>query len=234
MKSASNSFGMVIHGGTHQITIDSRMIASEFDRVHKSVLRTLDDLIADGTISRHEFVPRNYQQRGKQYRCYELNEAGFLKAMPFIGGRKAREGQKRLVDEFLHLRQQLDRQARERETLAFQVARLSGKDSRGILTDAIQQFVAYAHQQGSQHAERYFANITNTVYKALFLIEPQATQVRELLTAIQLKTLELYELTAAQLLTEGMTNQQPYKAIYQAVKVALEGKANTKLNVLGS
>jgi hypothetical protein len=75
--------------------------------------------------------------------------------MPFIGGKKSKEGQKRLIDEFLHLRRQLDRQLKEREKLSYQIARLSGKDSRGILTDVIQQFIIYAKEQGSSNAERY-------------------------------------------------------------------------------
>ncbi len=214
---------LIIHGANNQVCINSLDIAKEFGREHKSVLRTVNELIADATISRHEFVPRNYKKRGKEYPCYELNEAGFLKAMPFIGGRKSKEGQKRLVDEFLKVRKLLDRQAKERETLAYQVARLSGKNSRDILTDAIQSFVAYAKELGSQNADRYFANITNAVYKAMLVIEPQATEVRELLTAIQLSTLSTFELIAAQALTVGMEKQQPYKDIFQSVKNTLAG-----------
>lgn len=230
---AESSIHLIIHGSSNHISVDSREIAKEFGRRHDNVLQTLDSLLADGTLSLLECKERTYQKLGRQYRCFELNEAGFLKTMPFIGGRKSREGQKRLVDEFLRVRRQLDRQAKERETLAYQVARLSGKDSRGILTDAIQQFCEYARNQGSQHADRYFANITKAVYKALLIIEPQATEVRELLTAVQLKTLELAELTAAQALTEGMASQQSYKAIYQALKAALDGVVGTRVKILG-
>jgi phage regulator Rha-like protein len=214
---------LIIHGANNQVCINSLDIVKEFGREHKSVLRTVNELIADATISRHESVSRTYKKRGKEYPCYELNEAGFLKAMPFIGGRKSKEGQQRLVDEFLKVRKLLERQSKERETLAYQVARLSGKDSRGILTDAIQAFVAYAKEFGSQNADRYFANITNAVYKTLLIIEPQATEVRELLTAIQLSTLSTFELIAAQVLTEGMEQQQPYKEVFQAMKNALAG-----------
>lgn len=232
-QAANSSINLIIHGGSNQVTVDSRDIANEFGRRHDNVLQTLDGLLADGTLSLLECKERNYQKLGREYRCFELNEAGFLKAMPFIGGRKSREGQKRLVDEFLRVRRQLDRQAKERETLAYQVARLSGKDSRGILTDAIQQFVDYARTQGSQNADRYFSIITNVVYKALVIIEPHATEVRELLTALQLKTLELAELAAAQALTEGMESQQPYKAIYQAMKAALEDRVGNRIRILG-
>lgn len=224
---------LIIHGANNQVCINSLDIAKEFGREHKSVLRTVNELIADATISRHEFVPRNYKKRGKEYPCYELNEAGFLKAMPFIGGRKSKKGQKRLVDEFLKVRKLLDRQAKERETLAYQVARLSGKDSRGILTDAIQSFVAYAKGLGSQNADRYFANVTTAVYKSLLVIEPQATEVRELLTAIQLSTLSTFELIAAQVLTEGMEKQKPYKSIFQSLKNALAGLVVGRTKPLG-
>lgn len=232
-QTTNSSIILIIHGASNQVTVDSRDIAKEFERQHKNVLQTLDDLIADGTISRLEFKPRNYQKLGRQYRCFELNEAGCLKAMPFIGGKKSREGQKRLVDEFLQVRRQLDRQSKERETMAYQVARLSGKDSRGILTDAIQQFVDYAKAQGSQNADRYFSNITQAAYKALLVIEPQATEVRVLLTAVQLKTLELAELTVAQTLTESIESQLPYKDIYQAVKTALNAIVGNRVKILG-
>lgn len=221
--SNSNTLVLIIHGVNNQITVDSRDIAKQFGRDHKNVLQTLDDLITDGTISRLESKPSTYSKRGKQYRSYELNEAGFLKSMPFIGGKKSREGQKRLVDEFLGLKQQLDRQAKERETLAFQVARMSGKDARAILVDSIQAFVEYAKHQDSKNAGRYFPNITKAVYAAMLIIEPQATEVRELLTAIQLSTLSTLELTAAQVLTTGMEANHPYREIFQAVKVALNG-----------
>lgn len=153
--------------------------------------------------------------------------------MPFIGGKKSKEGQKRLVDEFLRIRKQLDRQSKERETLAYQVARLSGKDSRGILTDEIQKFVAYAKAQGSQHAERYYKNITDAAYKAMLVIERPISEVRELLTAIQLSTLSTLELIAAQALAEGIDSQQPYKEVYKAVKAMIDGFITDRAKILG-
>jgi phage regulator Rha-like protein len=92
--STKTSLSLIIHGANNQICVDSRDIANQFGRDHKNVLQTLDDLLADGTISRLESKPSNYVKRGKEYRRYELNKAGFLKAMPFIGGRRSREGQR--------------------------------------------------------------------------------------------------------------------------------------------
>jgi hypothetical protein len=112
------------------------------------------------------------------------------------------------------------------------VARSSGKDSRGILTDEIKRFIVYAKERGSNNADRYFGSITSAVQKSILVIEPHVTQVRELLTAIQLANLSLIELTSAQALTEGMEAELPYKEIFQMVKKALHGFVVEKTKVL--
>ena len=213
---------LVIHGTNGKIIVDSRSISDVFERPHKNVLQTIDSLIEEGTISRLEFKPSKYSKRGKEYRCIELNEAGFLKAMPFIGGKKSKEGQKRLVDEFLILRNRLDRQSKERESIAFQMVRLSGKDARKLLADEIQKFVDYAKLTGSKNSGRYYSNITRTIYNSLLVVEPKADKVRELLTAIQLSTLQTAELIAADVLVQGMENNLHYKDIFRQIKKKLD------------
>jgi phage regulator Rha-like protein len=227
-----NKTALVIHGKNNQIIVDSRDLAKEFGRDHKNVLQTLDDLLADGTISRLESKPSDYYKRGKEYRCYELNKAGFLKAMPFMGGRKSREGQRRLVDAFLEQESKLERQSKEREKFAYQIARLSGKDSRAILTEVIQKFIVYATRQGSGSADRYYCIITKLVYQALISSQPKASSIRELLTAIQLSHLSTIELTAAQALDDDMQSGVAYKVIYQRLKSTLNGFSGFKSALL--
>jgi len=233
-KTSKNLPHLVIHGTNRNITVDSLNIAYVFERPHKNVLQTIDALIEEGTISRLEFKPSNYIKRGKKYRCIQLNEAGFLKAMPFIGGKKSKEGQKRLIDEFLSLRNRLDRQSRERESIAFQTMRLSGKDARKLLADEIQKFVDYAKSSGSKHAERYYSNITRAIYNSFLIIEPRAEKVRELLTAIQLSTLQTAELIAADVLVQGMENGLNYKDIYQHIKKELKTFVAGRTKILGA
>jgi len=232
-RSAETSLSLIIHGKNNQICIDSRDLAREFGRSHKDLLRSLDILLADGTISQRDCAPRNYMKLGREYRSFILNKRAFLICLPFIGGKKSHEGQKRLVDAFLDLEIKLERQSKEREKLAYQVARSSGKGSREILTDAIQEFVAYAKSQGSRHADMYFSNITTVAHKTIVILEPQVTEARELLTAIQLSTLSTIELIAAQALTEGMEAKLPYKEIYQKLKNAIGGFVAQRTNVLG-
>jgi phage regulator Rha-like protein len=232
-ESSKKIIPLLIHGTSGHITVDSRNIADVFERPHKNVLQTIDALIEEGTISRLEFKPSKYVKRGKEYRCVELNEAGFLKAMPFIGGKKSKEGQKRLVDEFLSLRKRLDRQSKERESFAFQMVRLSGKDARKLLANEIQKFVDYAKLSGSNNAGRYYSIITQTVYSSFLIVEPKADKIRELLTAIQLSTLQTAELIAADVLVQGMENNLNYKDIYQQLKKELEVFVAGRTKILG-
>ncbi|KGS41993.1 MULTISPECIES: Rha family transcriptional regulator [Burkholderia] len=92
-----------VHGG--KLVTDSLTVAHEFGRNHKNVLRTIDSLIADGTINRLNFEPVSYTDaKGEKRRMIQLDERGALIAMPFVGGRNSRIGQSRLVDAFLAMR----------------------------------------------------------------------------------------------------------------------------------
>jgi len=152
--------------------------------------------------------------------------------MSFIGGRKSREGQKILVDEFILMEKLLAKQSKERETIAFQLMRTEGKDARKILTDIVRLFINYAKDNGSQSAERYYSIITQLIYKSFLIITPNATEIREILTAVQLSQLQTLELMAANLLEKGMDGKQAYKAIYRDLKKEMSSYVSNKSPVL--
>ncbi|MFP3706198.1 phage regulatory protein/antirepressor Ant [Paraburkholderia sp. SIMBA_009] len=112
LDSADVNTQLVSRRADGELTVDSLTIAREFDRNHKDVLRALDSLIADGTLNGRNFAPVEYADaKGEARRMIELTERGALIAMPFIGGRRARDGQVRLVDAFMRLREQATRAA---------------------------------------------------------------------------------------------------------------------------
>jgi Rha family phage regulatory protein len=147
-----------------ELIVDSLTIAREFDREHKNVLRTLDSLIDDGTVDLLNFEPTSYtDEMNRPQRAIRLTERGALIAMPFIGGRRAREGQVRLVSAFMALREratttpldltdpstllallqthasqslQLQQQVTELEPKAQALDRLSAADGSLCITDA--------------------------------------------------------------------------------------------------
>ena len=84
------------------LTVTSLVVAEEFNIPHRSVLRSIDK-----RKGRHNLVQSNYlDKQGKTQRMFILNESQFLKLMPFIGGEKSEDGQDKLVDEFIRLREQ--------------------------------------------------------------------------------------------------------------------------------
>jgi Rha family phage regulatory protein len=107
-KSSIGQHIAVVQVYSDQLFVDSNAIAELFARPHKNVMRDIDALIENGTISRLSLEPRNYTDiRGKVQPSYRLTERDALVLMPFIGGRKAAEGQAKLVDEFLLMRKML-------------------------------------------------------------------------------------------------------------------------------
>lgn len=211
-----------VDGGEPSTT--SLIIAFEFGRPHKNVLREIDSLIEDGTIDRLNFEPISYtDEMNREQRAYRLNERASLIAMPFIGGKKSRDGQKKLVDAFIAMRSELTRIKVQQHDAVWQQARLSGKVARLELTDAVQEFVEYAHKQGSANARMYYTSITMMEYRALFLIgKAVGNGFRDKLTALQSSYLTTAESIAQRALREGMSGKLHYKGIYSLAKDRVE------------
>lgn len=91
-----------IHGQT--LTTTSLIIAELFGRTHGNVIKSLEKL-KDRIHLASIFYKDSY---GRNQILYELDERAFLIAMPFIGGKKSKEGQVKLVDEFLRLQKRLN------------------------------------------------------------------------------------------------------------------------------
>lgn len=95
----------VIEVRHHRPMVSSLKIAELFERPHKNVLQAIRKELAQ-EISRLEIKPSDYlTERGKRQPMFWLNEAQALFVMPFIGGRRSREGQRALVNAYLYYRQ---------------------------------------------------------------------------------------------------------------------------------
>lgn len=192
-------------------------ISKSFGRQHKNVLASFDKLIESGTIDRLEIKPISYLDKyGREQRAYEISERAALIAMPFIGGRRAEEGQVKLVDGFLKARKEISRLRALHTSEDWQQTRLQGKEMRRTMTDTIAVFVQYAKDQGSQGDDRYFMNFTKSVNKALFFVESIAGKaLREHLDGAQLATLAMAEKIVERALSEGMAESVHYKAVFR-------------------
>lgn len=92
--------------------VSTEVIAVEFGRRHDNVMQNIRSLIDSGHLGHLDFKESSYLNRqNKSQPCFELTERGFLIAMPFIGGDKARDGQVRLVDSFIEYREKARKEA---------------------------------------------------------------------------------------------------------------------------
>lgn len=89
--------------------------------------------------------------------------------------------------------------------------RAEGKMIRKVETDAIQEFIEYAKNNGSQSSERYYQIITKATNDILNIKAGQ----RDNLTANQLEHLAMVERVIANALKDGISKNMGYKDIYK-------------------
>lgn len=166
--------------------VSSLVIAEEFGRRHDNVIQTIRSLIESKHIGLLEFKESSYiNKQNKKQPCIELNEKGFLIAMPFIGGRKSKDGQVRLVELFLEMRSQLE-QLRQTRELA--------KEEYRPMTDAIKfdrevqgkNINPYHFSNEADLINRVALGMTSAKFKIFHEIDTKES-IRDYLTPCQLK-----------------------------------------------
>ena len=153
--------------------------------------------------------PNNSKARAKTYALLNESQAIFLLTLS-KNTKVVVKFKLQLTKEFGRLRHQAERRAQ----LDWQQVRAQGKIARRQETDVIQEFVKYAKDQGSKHAETYYINLTKASYKALFLVNGPTTGLREKLDPVQLSILATTEYVANQALQDGMNQRLPYKECF--------------------
>ena len=198
--------------------VSSREVAKRFDKRHDRVIRKIRNLLADlapqkwGTKNNfHEITC--IDNRGKDYPEFIMNKKGFsLLAMRFTG-KRALEWQVKYVDAFDLMEQFIV----QRQSAEWQQARLQGKQTRRELTDAIQQLIPYAEEQGSKNmakqAYRSYAKMGNNICGT-------AGVKRDSLDMHQLRDRDVIELVQTNGIYSGMSNEQHYKQIYKDTDAA--------------
>ena len=144
---------------------------------------------------------------------YIMNRDGFsLLAMGFTG-EKALEWKLKYIQAFNNMEKLLLQQ----QPLYWQETRQVAKGNRLLETDIIKEFVAYAKQQGSQHADRYYYHLTSLANKAAGI-----TEGRDKAGIQQLNSLALIEHIISEVLKDSMGKGKPYKEIYLDCRKRIE------------
>ncbi len=169
--------------------VSTDVVAAEFGRDHFRVMGSIDSLIASGHLGGSDFRASSYiSKQRKEIACYELTERGFLIAMPFIGGERARDGQVKLVDSFISFRKKLSEKESSR------VLRDNLSVEYRPMTDALKM---HRESEGKEIKPHHFSNeadlinrialgMTAAKFRAHHDLDKQAN-LRDFLTTEQMR-----------------------------------------------
>lgn len=192
-------------------------MADSFGREHKNVLASIRELIESGHLGELESKPSSYtNNQNKKQPMILLTEKGFLIAMPFIGGSKSKDGQVKLVDEFMRMRDALT----ERKSIQWQESRVKGKLQRRNETDAISEYLLPLAKD--QNPECTYAKKPNLAYTNYSRLIKSVLGVdfsnRDELTWQYLNAIESIERLVCVIIKKETDLNTPYKDIYQKCK----------------
>lgn len=202
--------------------VSSLVVAEQFEKEHKNVLRDIEALEIDDKFRQLNFELTSYVDiQNKERKSYKITRDGFMLLVMGFTGNKAMKMKVAFIEAFNRMENAIRQQIKNAADEQWKIARATGKSIRSYETDIIQRFVAYATDQGSESAKMYYANITKMEYKALGLIDlldHPTSHRRDILNCVQIGHLMTAESIAAKAIQKGMDAKLPYKQIYVLAK----------------
>jgi len=193
----------LVHLHNGKPVTNSLIIAMEFGRRHDNVLQSLTKLIDEGMIGHLDFKESIYLNgQGKKQRLIELSERAALFSMPFIGGRKSRQGQARLVDAFLKMRDESIQQSTWLES------RREVSVSFCRMMDALKEVRLEVGKETQSH---HYTNEVKMINQVVFGNSAKLERAR--LTKSELNLLEKIESRNTYLIARGRNFQERKKEL---------------------
>jgi Rha family phage regulatory protein len=208
--------------------VSSRTVAEVFGKPHARVLHAIEHLEIPEAFRQSNFRLAEYlDAQGKPRLEVVLSRDGFSFLCMGFTGAKASQWKLKFLAAFNAMEERL---LKENDKLEWKAARLQIKQVRASFTTAVKDFVAYAIEQGSTSASRYYGNITKMEYQALGLLELQKSAMgnfRDTLDLMDLSYLQVAEITAKAALEQGMQQKMHYKEIYIFAKQKVQAYAES-------
>ena len=205
--------------------VSSEVLAKGFEVTHQAVLKLIEKYSERfQTLRTFGFQIRKSGGRDVRFVLFNEEQTAFLGSLLRNTDRVV-EFKARLTSEFFRMRSALSALSAQKQNTEYLERRTAGKLTRRTETDTIKRFVEYAKKQGSQHAERYYANISKMKNKALFFLGEKFDNIREMLTTHQLSMVEAADTIVIRALAEGMDSATPYKDIFTTAKKRVEAFA---------
>lgn len=211
--------GSIVFVEGKKIVTNSLLIAREYKKQHKNVIRKIEKAIERCKrfeISGLIFELSDYiDERGKVQRKYLLNRDAYIEVAVTFTGDRAFQLRAVFIKAFNKYEDFYKYHNNDPKRLE---ARQTGVLTRKEQTDVIKRFVEYAILQGSKSAQLYYMNLTKMENKALFFIEQKFLNVREQLNANQLLSIGTADHVIEKALLDGMELEMHYKDIYKLAK----------------
>lgn len=155
---------------------------------------------------------------GKLYNTCFYSAKGIYELCRWSRQKKADEFYDHVYDILEGLRLGYLKLSEEHNSPHWQATRLESKSNRKLETDEIKIFVAYATEQGSKNAEKYYCNLSKLANKAVGI----EADSRNGATINQLNNLILIEHIIGEVIKQEIKRNIYYKDIYKACKKRIE------------
>ena len=200
----------------------SLVISKGTDNEHRSVLRLIKrhkNALETFGVLRFEITKPKGEKGGRPQEVFYLNEQQTTLLLTFMSNSEIIVRFKTaLVSDFYRMRSSLMQVELNHQNKEWQQARLDGKAIRKETTNTIKDFLEYAKSQGSKNYKMYYKNITTMENNALFILEQEFDNVREILDNQQLAVIRVVDKMISDSIQEGMERNMHYKDIFKLAK----------------
>ena len=100
--------GIEIKYENNQMLVSSLEVARNFGKVHKNVLQTIGNLVAENSATKSMIYETSYENRGRQYPMYYMNRDGFSLLVMGFTGKEALEWKMKYIQAFNEMEQKLN------------------------------------------------------------------------------------------------------------------------------
>ncbi len=195
-------------------------LENDVDSLHKSYNESINDFLSVEAKS-----PK--KKSGGQVEEYVINEAQcFFLGTLCKNSNNIMEFKKTLTKEFFRMRKVLIKLTVQKQNEDWHSRRAAGIVERRVETDAIQDFILYAKEQGSQSADKYYMIISKMQNQSLLHLEllgQKYENMRDSVDGFDLDALKMADKIVAQAVREGIKNKMHYKDIYLVARDRVEG-----------
>ena len=132
MTIANTNIDELVQVDNEQVVTDSRKVAEVFEKEHKSVLRSINEILAAQNCAAKFFYETTYDNRGKQYPMYLMNRDGFSLLVMGFTGAKAMQWKIKYIEAFNEMERQLKEQPKSQIDILVESAKALQRQEREL------------------------------------------------------------------------------------------------------